>query len=121
MTAKLTQRKADTMSSNSILNNAKYSADTDEWYTTYETIAEELAHYEGKFKGKIVLCNSVINTCLLLTSCAAGIMRYHEYQGAFPPYHIYIKSLNKKSKINRAITTTTGAFSSLRLKRKAVV
>lgn len=27
---------------NSILNNAKYSADnTDEWYTTYETIAEE--------------------------------------------------------------------------------
>lgn len=32
---------------NSILNNAKYSADnTDEWYTTYETIAEELSHYE---------------------------------------------------------------------------
>ena len=57
MTAKLTQRKADTMSSNSILNNAKYSADTDEWYTTYETIAEELAHYEGQFKGKVVLCN----------------------------------------------------------------
>lgn len=33
---------------NSILNNAKYSADnTDEWYTTYETIAEELSHYAG--------------------------------------------------------------------------
>lgn len=46
------------MSGNSILNNAKYSADnTDEWYTTYETIAEELAHYEKQFKGKIVLCN----------------------------------------------------------------
>lgn len=45
------------MAGNSILNNAKYSADTDEWYTTYETIAEELAHYEGQFEGKTVLCN----------------------------------------------------------------
>lgn len=45
------------MSGNSILNNAKYSADTDEWYTTYETIAEELAHYEGQFHNKVVLCN----------------------------------------------------------------
>lgn len=43
---------------NSILNSAKYSSDnTDEWYTTYETIAEELAHYENEFNGKIVLCN----------------------------------------------------------------
>lgn len=43
---------------NSILNNAKYSSDnTDEWYTTYETIAEELAHYEDEFRGKTVLCN----------------------------------------------------------------
>ncbi len=43
---------------NAILNTAKYSADnTDEWYTTYETIAEELAHYERQFYGKIVLCN----------------------------------------------------------------
>lgn len=43
---------------NSILNNAKYSSDnTDEWYTTYETIAEELAHYEDEFRGKVVLCN----------------------------------------------------------------
>ena len=31
------------MSGNCILNNARYSSDnTDEWYTTYETIAEEL-------------------------------------------------------------------------------
>lgn len=45
------------MSGNSILNNAKYSADTDEWYTTYETIEEELAHYESQFNGKVVLCN----------------------------------------------------------------
>ena len=43
---------------NSILNNAKYSsANTDEWYTTYETIAEELAHYQEQFRNKIVLCN----------------------------------------------------------------
>lgn len=46
------------MSGNSILNSAKYSAhNTDEWYTTYETIAEEIEHYEGKFKDKVVLCN----------------------------------------------------------------
>ena len=46
------------MSDNSILNSAKYSSNnTDEWYTTYETIAEELAHYEDEFRGKIVLCN----------------------------------------------------------------
>lgn len=46
------------MGDNSILNSAKYSAaNTDEWYTTYETIAEELAHYEEQFNGKIVLCN----------------------------------------------------------------
>ena len=43
---------------NSILNNAKYSsANTDEWYTTYETIAEELAHYQEQLRNKIVLCN----------------------------------------------------------------
>ena len=43
---------------NSILNNAKYSADnTDEWYTTYDTIAEELAHYQNQFRNKVVLCN----------------------------------------------------------------
>lgn len=43
---------------NSVLNNAKYSLNnTDEWYTTYETIAEELKHYQNQFKGKIVLCN----------------------------------------------------------------
>lgn len=45
-------------SGNSILNSAKYSSDnTDEWYTTYETIAEELSHYHEQFRGKIVLCN----------------------------------------------------------------
>lgn len=46
------------MSDNSILNCAKYSSsNTDEWYTPYETIAEELEHYEEQFKNKIVLCN----------------------------------------------------------------
>lgn len=45
-------------SGNSILNSAKYSAgNTDEWYTTYDTIAEELAHYQDQFRGKVVLCN----------------------------------------------------------------
>lgn len=43
---------------NAVLNCAKYSSDnTDEWYTTYETIAEEVSHYEDQFYGKIVLCN----------------------------------------------------------------
>lgn len=42
---------------NSILNHAKHSVDTDEWYTTYETIEEELMHYEKHFHGKVVLCN----------------------------------------------------------------
>lgn len=46
------------VSGNSILNNAKYSSNnTDEWYTTYETISEELIHYESQFKNKVVLCN----------------------------------------------------------------
>jgi len=46
------------MSGNSILNSAKYSSNnTDEWYTTYETIEEEMKHYTKQFYGKIVLCN----------------------------------------------------------------
>lgn len=45
------------MSGNSILNNAKYSSDTDEWYTPYETISEEMVHYKQQFRGKVVLCN----------------------------------------------------------------
>ena len=46
------------MSGNSILNNARYSEDnTDEWYTTLETIEEEISHYEKQFNGKYVLCN----------------------------------------------------------------
>ena len=46
------------MSDNSILNIARYSAgNTDEWYTTYETIAGELSHYEHQFRNKVVLCN----------------------------------------------------------------
>lgn len=45
------------MKGNTILNKAKYTDDTDEWYTTYETIAEELGHYREQFYDKIVLCN----------------------------------------------------------------
>ena len=58
MTFKIKEEKKDRIKGNSILNNAKYSADnTDEWYTTYETIDEEIIHYKKQFKNKIVLCN----------------------------------------------------------------
>lgn len=45
------------MSKNAILNKAKYSNNTDEWYTDYKTVQEELSHYKAQFKDKIVLCN----------------------------------------------------------------
>jgi len=55
---KVIENKALPKGGNSILNNAKYSsANTDEWYTTYETIAEELEHYREQFRNKVVLCN----------------------------------------------------------------
>ena len=60
----MASRKSNTVngntnkSGNSILNSAKYSADnTDEWYTPYEIIAEELIHYENAFRNKVVFCN----------------------------------------------------------------
>lgn len=43
---------------NSILNKARYSSNnTDEWYTDYKTIENEVCHYESQFNGKRVLCN----------------------------------------------------------------
>lgn len=43
---------------NSILNKAKYNSNnTDEWYTDYRTIENEVNHYESQFKDKKVLCN----------------------------------------------------------------
>lgn len=45
------------MVGNSILNNAKNSEGTDEWYTTYETIENELEHYKKHFYNKVILCN----------------------------------------------------------------
>lgn len=45
------------MAGNTILNKAKHSNNTDEWYTDYKTVYEELAHYTHHFAGKIVLCN----------------------------------------------------------------
>ena len=45
------------MTGNSILNKAKYSENTDEWYTDYKTVEEELSHYKEQFYNKIVLCN----------------------------------------------------------------
>lgn len=45
------------MQNNSILNKARYSENTDEWYTDYKTVEAELAHYTSQFNGKTVLCN----------------------------------------------------------------
>lgn len=45
------------MSNNSILNKAKYSENTDEWYTSYNTVASEISHYIKQFNQKVVLCN----------------------------------------------------------------
>lgn len=45
------------MKGNSILNKAKYSVNTDEWYTDYSTVEAELSHYIDQFYDKIVLCN----------------------------------------------------------------
>lgn len=45
------------MKGNSILNKAKYSVNTDEWYTDYSTVEAELSHYTEQFYDKVVLCN----------------------------------------------------------------
>ena len=45
------------MKGNSILNKARYSENTDEWYTDYTTVEEEISHYIDQFKNKVVLCN----------------------------------------------------------------
>lgn len=51
-------KKARSRIGNSALNSTKYSSsNTDEWYTTYDTIADELVHYQSQFNGKTVLCN----------------------------------------------------------------
>ena len=44
-------------SGNSILNRAKSANNNDEFYTTYETIENEMSHYVNQFNGKVVLCN----------------------------------------------------------------
>lgn len=45
------------MQNNSILNKAKYTENTDEWYTDYSTVENELGHYVDHFNNKVVLCN----------------------------------------------------------------
>lgn len=45
------------MSNNSILNKAKYTNNTDEWYTDYATVESEVSHYVEHFEGQTVLCN----------------------------------------------------------------
>ena len=44
------------MADNTILQKAKNKRD-DEFYTTYESIVEELSHYKFHFEGKVILCN----------------------------------------------------------------
>ena len=41
---------------NSNLHNAKRNRD-DEFYTTYETVENEVSHYEEQFYDKVVYCN----------------------------------------------------------------
>lgn len=45
------------MKGNSILNKARYSNNTDEWYTDLKTVEEEVEHYIDQFRNKIILCN----------------------------------------------------------------
>lgn len=45
------------MKNNSILNKAKYTENTDEWYTDYKTVEEEVNQYKSQFYNKVVLCN----------------------------------------------------------------
>ena len=44
------------MADNTNLQAAKNLKD-DEFYTTYESIVEELSHYKSHFEGKVILCN----------------------------------------------------------------
>lgn len=46
------------MRGNSILNKAKYSNNTDEWYTDYIVIEKEVNQYKQYLNNKIILCNS---------------------------------------------------------------
>lgn len=45
------------MFGNAILNKAKHSDNTDEWYTDYKTIESEVSRYREQFQNKTVLCN----------------------------------------------------------------
>lgn len=45
------------MGGNSILNKAKHSENTDEWYTDRKTIEKEVINYKQQLIGKVVLCN----------------------------------------------------------------
>ncbi len=73
---------------NSILNKAKYSTNTDEWYTDYSVVEKELTHYETQFKNKKILCN-----------CD------DPYESAFSKY--FLKNFNKL-KLNKLICISYG-------------
>ena len=46
-----------TVMNNATLNKAKRQS-SDNWYTTYESVEQELIHYSSQFHGKRVLCNA---------------------------------------------------------------
>ena len=77
---------------NTNLQNAKYLKD-DEFYTTYETIEEELSNYKEQFKDKTVLCNCddpfESNFCLYFFQSASSI---HD---SFYHFGSVINSFNK--------------------------
>lgn len=52
------KREGKYLKGNLILNKAKHSENTDEWYTDYKTIENEVNRYKDYFNNKIVLCNS---------------------------------------------------------------
>lgn len=45
------------MSGNFVLNKSKHTKNNDEFYTTYETICDELKHYKKQLCGKRIFCN----------------------------------------------------------------
>ena len=74
------------MAGNSILNKAKYSENTDEWYTDYDAVEREVSRYKSQFVNKVVLCN-----------CD------DPYESAFSKY--FLKNFNKL-KLKKLICTS---------------
>ena len=74
------------MQGNTTLNKAKYSANTDEWYTDYSTVETEVSQYAAQFHDQVILCN-----------CD------DPYESAFAKY--FLKNFNKL-KLRKLICTS---------------